>query len=86
MLNNPNEQMDRLAKVFLSDEITEKVISAKVCPRCNTTMNDTYPGATSRRDNKTEICSSCGTEEALIDCGAMRIDQRELDFVEKLGL
>ena len=35
------------------------------CPRCKKETTD-FP-ALSRRDNKTEICSKCGTEEALID-------------------
>lgn len=35
------------------------------CPRCK---NHTQGfGATSRRDNKTKICSCCGTEEAMFD-------------------
>ncbi|MCF7798889.1 hypothetical protein K9M74_03225 [Candidatus Woesearchaeota archaeon] len=35
------------------------------CPRCH---NHTQGyGATSRRDNKTMICSCCGTEEAIFD-------------------
>lgn len=44
-----------------------------LCPRCNSSQipnNETpgaYPGALSRVDNKTEICSSCGTDEALED-------------------
>jgi len=37
----------------------------KVCPRCSGPMSK-YP-AVSRRDNKTEICSNCGVEEALFD-------------------
>lgn len=35
------------------------------CPRCGQIYSG-YP-ALSRRDNKTEICSQCGTEEALED-------------------
>lgn len=43
---------------------------ASVCPRCESSFIPTnenpgaYPGALSRTDNKTEICSECGTEEA----------------------
>ena len=41
-----------------------------LCPRCKITYfnkdKKKYP-ATSRRDNKTEICSGCGTQEALFD-------------------
>lgn len=43
-----------------------------VCPDCggyipNNDRPGAYPGAISRRDNKTEICSACGTREALED-------------------
>lgn len=48
-----------------------------VCPRCGGGVpNDDdpgkYPGATSRKDNETEVCSRCGTEEALL--GLARMD------------
>ena len=41
-----------------------------VCPSCNGYIpnNDTpgaYPGALSRKDNTTYICSSCGMNEAM---------------------
>jgi len=40
------------------------------CPRCggfipNNETPGAYPGALSRIDNKTEICSACGEDEAL---------------------
>lgn len=40
------------------------------CPRCmnlipNNQTPGAYPGALSRIDNSTEICSACGTSEAL---------------------
>lgn len=35
------------------------------CPRCKNIA--VGYGATSRRDNKTKICSNCGTSEALFD-------------------
>jgi RNA polymerase subunit RPABC4/transcription elongation factor Spt4 len=43
-----------------------------ICPVCggyipNNERPGAYPGAISRRDNKTEICSECGTREALED-------------------
>lgn len=44
-----------------------------ICPRCNDSYipnnvyPGAYPGALSRIDNITEICSSCGTDEALDD-------------------
>ena len=37
------------------------------CPRCGKSTT-TYP-AISRADNETEICSMCGIDEALADCG-----------------
>lgn len=44
-----------------------------ICPRCktdwipNNEKPGKYPGAISRADNKTEICSACGEDEALKD-------------------
>jgi hypothetical protein len=45
-------------------------MSAPVCPRCQGYIPSNltpgrYPGAISRVDNKTEICSDCGREEAM---------------------
>jgi ribosomal protein S27AE len=42
----------------------------KTCPRCgdwipNNHQPGAFPGALSRVDNKTEICSECGSEEAI---------------------
>lgn len=42
------------------------------CPRCLGAIPTImavgmYPGALSRADNKTEICSDCGTEEAMLN-------------------
>jgi RNA polymerase subunit RPABC4/transcription elongation factor Spt4 len=44
----------------------------KNCPKCsgfipNNETPGAYSGAISRRDNSTEICSACGTQEALED-------------------
>lgn len=36
------------------------------CPRCGDHYRRCYP-ALSRVDNKTSVCSDCGTEEALED-------------------
>ena len=43
-----------------------------ICPRClglipNAEFAGMYPGALSRTDNKTEICSDCGNMEAIED-------------------
>jgi hypothetical protein len=38
------------------------------CPRCQKrNLPVGYPGALSRKDNETEICSECGTAEGLLD-------------------
>jgi hypothetical protein len=38
------------------------------CPRCRLdNLPLGYPGALSRADNKTEICSACGTDEAMVN-------------------
>jgi len=47
-----------------------------ICPLCdglipNNDMPGAYPGALSRRDNVTEICSDCGQREAFEDAGWM---------------
>ena len=39
----------------------------RTCPRCGSKYSD-YP-ALSRRDNKAYICSDCGVDEAMLDCG-----------------
>lgn len=44
------------------------------CPRCggdvpNTMFKGEYPGAMSRHERGVEICSECGTDEALRDAG-----------------
>jgi hypothetical protein len=44
-----------------------------LCPRCQENLIPSnehagkYPGALSRADNETEICSSCGYDEAMKD-------------------
>ena len=43
----------------------------KKCPRCgeDTMDENTVMNALSRRDNRTYICSPCGTKEAFVDMG-----------------
>jgi len=57
----------RTAQMLIEDGLCtlSKEESMNVCPRCN----QEYTGfpALSRVDNKTEICSDCGTQEALDD-------------------
>lgn len=52
----------------------EGFVVPKTCPRCiehrwipNNDKPGAYPGAISRADNATEICSACGEDEALKD-------------------
>ena len=47
-------------------EFREPPYVPTVCPRCLGTLPVGYPGALSRVDNETEICSECGTDEAII--------------------
>jgi len=44
----------------------------KECPRCGESYT-TFP-ALSRRDNKTDICSACGTSEAMEDITGVKYD------------
>lgn len=51
---------------------TMRKLPNHVCPRClggipNNEDRGTYPGALSRTDNLTEICSECGVLEAIED-------------------
>lgn len=50
----------------------KRLLADDACPRClggipNNAARGMYPGALSRTDNETEICSACGTLEALED-------------------
>lgn len=47
-------------------------LDSNTCPRClggipRDDRRGMYPGALSRTDNKTYICSECGTQEAMED-------------------
>jgi hypothetical protein len=50
----------------------------KKCPRCGE-MYSSFP-ALSRRDDKTDICPTCGQEEALIDVGFLKATENEKSF------
>jgi len=52
---------------YLTGAYREKPFTGGKCPRCDGSMPQGYPGALSRRDNKTEICSQCGVIEAMED-------------------
>lgn len=52
------------------------------CPRCdnfipNNATPGAYPGAISRLDNITEICSDCGSEEAVLQWQNLLTDWRK---------
>lgn len=52
-------------------------LTPPVCPRCGGYIPDnkrpgSHPGAISRVDNKTEICSTCGVLEAVSTFTASR--------------
>lgn len=61
-------------------------MSAPICPRCghyipNDVTPGEYPGAISRWDNKTEVCSQCGTDEALLQYMAHLAGENPSDAV-----
>lgn len=59
------------------------------CPTCDGYIPTNehigaYPGAISRRDNKTEICSACGVKEAFDDllrgtCNCKNLDDNLIE-------
>lgn len=64
------DRLDTVALKASSDPTSPKF--AGPCPRCggpvpNADRPGAYPGALSRLDNATYICSACGTEEALFN-------------------
>ena len=56
----------------MKTEITE----LKICPRCGKAYHGSP--ALSRADNKTLICSDCGTREALDSIGVKPSEQEEI--------
>lgn len=52
-----------------------------ICPICggfipNDAQPGAYPGALSRVDNRTEICSACGVDEAMQALAPLRVAAR----------
>lgn len=65
---------------YLDRYIQTRDIAQFRCPTCdgyipNNDNPGAYPGALSRRDNKTEVCSECGMTEALEDFMAYQLQQ-----------
>lgn len=59
------------------------------CPLCggpipNSLDEGKYKGALSRRDNKTEICSSCGVKEAVDDYNRRTVIVERPTLVESI--
>ena len=54
-----------------------------ICPRCKVLIDIKQYPAISRRDNQTEICSSCGTEEAMFDFNMQQKDQEKEKYLMK---
>lgn len=67
----PLEVLAPLDPAGLTLPVTQATpVSAHNCPRCggqipNNESPGAYPGALSRTDNTTEVCSQCGTDEAM---------------------
>lgn len=56
-------------------------MKANQCPRCgrgipNDMERGKYPGALSRLDNQTEVCSACGQIEAMLQFGKQPVTPR----------
>ena len=69
------DSLDEKAQQLLLEESLAEVMKEEAldCPRCGKEL-DQFP-ALSRVDNKTDICSPCGTEEALDDYFGVPLQQ-----------
>lgn len=54
--------------------------TARKCPRCKRVAKLL---ALSRRDNKTMICSNCGTQEAIFDYEMRELERKERAWLKK---
>jgi len=60
---------------------------ALYCPRCAVRLLPFgYPGALSRVDNKTEICSECGQDEALSQWAGFKLGGTETWPISKVNV
>jgi len=58
-----------------------------LCPRCAMRILPFgHPGALSRVDNKTEICSECGQEEALLQWAGHTLGGTETWPIKRLSI
>jgi predicted RNA-binding Zn-ribbon protein involved in translation (DUF1610 family) len=61
-----------------------------ICPRCghqipNDKTPGAYMGAMSRKDNQTEVCSPCGTEEAILQFSGFDLDSEDWPIEPSTG-
>lgn len=71
-LPNFDDRNSGIEVEIYEDSLEELPSTYPLCPSCggyipNNETPGAYSGALSRKDNKTEICSACGTAEALAD-------------------
>ena len=59
--------MSRADGSYLTGKFRKAPYKKGTCPSCGGVLPAGYPAALSRRDGKTEICSACGTLEAMED-------------------
>lgn len=62
-LQKEAKKRDRSMAYIIREILEKQVSNPRICPKCGNQIIG-YP-ALSREDNKTEICSNCGTKEAL---------------------
>jgi hypothetical protein len=71
-LENADSRNSGIEVEIYEDSLEQLPDTYPLCPSCggyipNNETPGAYSGALSRKDNKTEICSACGTAEALAD-------------------
>tara|TARA_Y100000310_G_C20567354_1_gene756198 strand:- start:721 stop:1086 length:366 start_codon:yes stop_codon:yes gene_type:complete len=90
-IHNVNSKQFNKCKKYIRNKLErgrkdEPLTKNELCPRCKKyCINKTrgmYP-AISRRDNKTEICSDCGTAEALFDF-QFHLLSKNVDLVDEI--
>ena len=78
-----NQDMTGL-NISLNLKESEELSYIEKCPRCKKKFDTRY-AALSRKDNKTKICSECGTAEALETFSKHYNKQKEAETVLKLN-
>lgn len=66
VVDDPDDWRKWKFKINPIGNFRDKYEEVLLCPRCQVRLLPLgFPGALSRVDNKTEICSECGQDEAL---------------------